>query len=130
MTLGGLSEAEKAVLLHSLTAVGPDKTVGYLPLHTLAHFAQIDPDEVIQRAADRGLASACFGPNECCIKSGALYVYDPEALGKLLRTNTDILAATGIPAEPAAFVTYIAANWLEPTHPLYPIVAEAFGTNA
>lgn len=118
---------EATSLLRSLGRVGPAKPVGYLPLYTIRNVAKVEVNEVIASAAARGLASAQFGPEECCIKSGALYVYDREALTRLLRDHTDLLAAAETPLDPDHFVTRIAAVWVEPDHPLYPIIAQAFG---
>lgn len=113
-------------LLLSLSRVGPNKPIGYLPLYTLRDVARVTPESVVADAIARGLAAAQFGPGECCIKSGALYVYDPAALSEILRARADTLAAQGMPSNPDRFVAYIAATWLEPSHPAYPIVAAAF----
>ena len=65
------TEAEQ--LLRSLSQVGPNKPIGYLPLYTLRDVARIPPERVAADAITRGLAAVQFGPDECCIKSGALY---------------------------------------------------------
>ena len=126
-TQNGPDRAETELLLRSLSQVGPDKPIGYLPLRTIRRLAKVLPASVASDALDRGLVPAEFGPAECCIKSGALYVYHREALARLLRANTPILTATNLPLEPEGFVAFIAANWLEPNHPAYPVIVEAFG---
>lgn len=126
----GPDGVERSFLLRSLSQVGPAKPIGYLPLQTIRLLAKLEPSSVARDAFDRGLASAQFGPAECCIKSGALYVYHREALARLLRVNTPILTAANMPLEPENFVAFIATNWLEPSHPAYPIIAEAFGDAA
>lgn len=88
---------------------------------------KIEPSNVAGDAFDRGLASAEFGPAECCIKSGALYLYHREALARLLAAHAQILTEAQIPLQPDSFVVFIAANWLEPDHPAYPVIAKAFG---
>jgi hypothetical protein len=120
-------ERRRAFLLRSLTRVGPEKPVGYLPLYTLREIAGVVPATVSAEAVSRGLVAAQFGPGESCIKSGALYLYDRQTLSALLQAHADILVAAGIPTEPDAFVATIAAVWLEPEHPAYPIIAMAFG---
>ena len=75
------SEAEW--LLRSLSKVGPNKPVGYLPLYTLTDVAQLAPESIAADAIARGLAAVRFGPEECCIQSGALYIYDRVALSTL-----------------------------------------------
>lgn len=77
----GPDEVERSFLLRSLSQVGPTKPIGYLPLQTIRLLAKLEPSSVARDAFDRGLESAQFGPAECCIKSGALYVYHREALG-------------------------------------------------
>jgi hypothetical protein len=119
--------AEREFLLRSISLVGPEKPVGYLPLYTLRDFAMVEPEDVAAVAATRGLASILFEPDACCIKSGALYVYHPDALTELLHANADTLAAANMSAAPDQFVTQIAAVWLEPSHPVYPIIVKAFG---
>jgi hypothetical protein len=81
------TEGERQTLLRCLAEVGPSKPVGYLPLRTIKDFVQLSPKAVAAAATARGLATAQFGPNTCCIKSGALYVYDREALAKLLQAR-------------------------------------------
>ena len=121
------SEDERRLLLRSLTEVSPSKPVGYLPLYTLRDFAHLAPESAAADATARGLATAQFGPEECCIKSGALYVYHREALARLLQAQAGILATVGLPLDPDRFVKHIAAVWFGPDHPAYPIVAAAFG---
>ncbi len=96
MAQGSSGKAERQFLLRSLTRVGPEKPVGYLPLYTLTEFAEADPDRLAADALARGLAAAQFGPAECCIKSGALYIYDRAALDRLLKSNVDTLTAAGM----------------------------------
>lgn len=114
-------------LLRSLSKVGPNKPVGYLPLYTLTAVAQLAPESIAADAVARGLAAVRFGPEECCIQSGAIYIYDRVALSMLLRRHADTLAAEGVPSDPDHFVAHIAATWLEPSQAVYPIIAAAFG---
>ena len=65
-------EASRSTILSSLTQVGPAKPIGYLPLYTIRDILQMDPYALAQDAKTRGLSSTLFGPNQCCIKSGAL----------------------------------------------------------
>jgi hypothetical protein len=69
------SEDERRTLLHSLTEVGPSKPIGYLLLYAIEDFAQLTFETIAASATARGLATAQFGPQASCIKSGALYVY-------------------------------------------------------
>src|SRR2546425_46887 len=92
-----LPEADRRRLLCDLMLVGPRKPIGYLPLHKLKHLLLCDPQDVASEANASGLTAAQFGPDKCCIKSGALYVYHREALAELLQARADVLAANGLP---------------------------------
>ncbi len=120
-------EAERERLLLSLSQVGPNKTIGYLPLYTIRDFVQLSPETIAADAAARGLASEQFGPEKCCINSGALYVYDREGLTRLLATHAGMLEADHLPLDPDRFVAHIAAVWFQPNHPAYAVIAAAFG---
>ena len=119
-------ENHHASVLSSLTNVGPAKAVGYLPLQTLGRFLGLDVEAVSANARSRGLAVLVLSPEECCIKSGALYVYDPDALDKILCTSRSVLALSNFPTVPEAFVRAIARDWLESDHPAMPIIKAAF----
>jgi hypothetical protein len=125
------NESEREALLRRLVErlleVGPSKPVGYLPLHTIEAFVQPTPHAVAAAATARGLTTAQFGPAECCIKSGALYVYDREALAVLLQERAAAVSAAGLPLDPDRFVARIASVWIEEDHPASSIIAAAFG---
>ena len=123
------TEAEREVYLRDLSRVGPNKPIGYLPLYTIRDFAQLTLESVAAAAAARGLVTARFGPEACCIKSGALYVYNPSALAKILQTHAETLQASGLPIDPNHFISHIAKTWFQPDHPAYGIIAEAFGSS-
>ncbi len=125
-----LTEADRQWLLHDLMNVGPEKPVAYLPLYTVKDLLLRDPKDLAREAVALGLTAAQFGPDKCCIKSGALYVYHREALAELLRTQAAVLATNGFPIDPNHFVARIASVWFEHDHPIYPIVAAAFGGRA
>ena len=115
-----------ASVLCDLTRVGPTKALGYLPLQTISRFLGLDVEAVIADARSRGLAVLMLGPEECCIKSGALYVYDPVALNAVLHTSGSTLALVGFPTSPESFIRTIAHDWLDPDDPLMPVVKAAF----
>ena len=120
------SEDERRFLLRSLTDVGVSKPIGYLPLYTIKDFVQLSPETVAAAATARGLATAQFGAQECCIKSGALYVYHRAALANLLQAQADTVVAAGIPLDPDRFVAHIAAVWFDVEHPAHTIIKAAF----
>jgi hypothetical protein len=122
-----LREDEQRDILRSVTDVGRSKPVGYLPLATIRDVLQLDPKVVADAATARGLVAAQFGPEVCCIKSGALYVYHREALANILKVRTDAISMAGLPSDPDRFIAVIAATWFEEDHPARPIIAAAFG---
>jgi hypothetical protein len=123
-------EDKRKTLLRSLTEVGSKKPVGYLPLHTIKDFVKLPPETIAADATARRLAAAQFGPDTCCIKSGALYVYDREALAGLLQAQADAVSDAGLPHNADSFVAHIAAVWYAEDHAAYPIIAKAFGGGA
>ena len=117
-------------MLCDLTRVGPTKALGYLPLQTISRFLGLDVEAVIADAQSRGLAVLMLGPEECCIKSGALYVYDPIALDVVLRTSVLTLVLAGFPTPSEAFIRAIAYEWLDLDHPVMPVIKAAFADMA
>ncbi|HZR73731.1 hypothetical protein [Bradyrhizobium sp.] len=113
--------------LRSLAEVGPAKPVGYLPLDTIRNFTTLSVEAVANEARARGLAAAQFDSDACCIKSGALYVYDREALAKVLKAQAGAVAIAGLPNEPDRFVAQIASVWYPEDDPAYRVIAAAFG---
>ena len=122
-----VEDGEHERILRSLTAVGHTKPVGYLPLNTVASVLGADPAELAAQARSRGLSAIALDPGQCCIKSGALYVYHRAALRQLLRRATNQVRSSGLSTKPDEFVRQIAAQWFEPDHPIQPIIRAAFG---
>lgn len=120
-------ETERDRLLLSLSQVGPSKAIGYLPLYTIRDFVQLSPDSIAASASARGLETRQFKPEACCIKSGALYVYDRKALDQILKAHAEVLEANELPILPDLFVAHIAAVWFDPNHPACAVIARAFG---
>jgi hypothetical protein len=110
--------------------VGLRKPLGYVPLYTLKELLRRDPEDIASEVVASGLAAAQFGPDRCCIKSGALYVYDREALAELLQARADVLTASGCSTDPHHFVALIASVWFQHDHPVYPVLVAAFGGGA
>ena len=123
------TEVEREAYLRDLNRVGPSKPVAYLPLYTIRDFVHLSPNTIAAEATARGLSAAEFGPKACCIKSGALYVYDPGALARLLEAHVNVLDAHGFPFDPDQFVAHIAGTWFQQDHPVHAIIAQAFGSS-
>ena len=117
-------------VLESLTLVGPAKSVGYLPIQTVTQVLGLNVGDVITQAMARGLKAILIGPHHCCIKSGALYVFDAVALEAVLRVGAVTLEQVSAPADPEMFVRFVARDWFAPDHPIMPIIRAAFADNA
>lgn len=125
-----LASEERDRILRNLMAVGPNKAIGYLPRHTVSDLLGMSEDTLIADANSRGLAAVSLCPAACCLKRGALYIYDRSALGKLLSASAHILTSWGMGTEPDEFVLQVAATWFEHSHTVYPVIAAAFGDAA
>jgi hypothetical protein len=121
------NEQTRRLVFGSLAAVGNAKPVGYLPLATLEKHLAMDVTEVADSFAKRGLKTRIFLANECCINSGALYVYDPSALQSVLNAASDVLARNKWPISAELFVDRVAKFWIEESDPVYAIIQRAFG---
>jgi hypothetical protein len=125
----GRAEAEKAIL-GNLTRVGPAKPIAYLPLHTIRYILQMDPQALAQEAEGNGLGAALFGSGQCCIRSGALYIFHRRSLEQLIELSRSVLLASGWPVDADHFVARIAREWTDHAHPVAPVIKRAFGEQA
>jgi hypothetical protein len=101
--------------------------IGYLPLYTIRDILKMETHALAQDSAAKGLSAALFGPAQCCIKSGALYLFDRQSLELLLQSSRPILSASRWPLDPDQFVGRIAPKWIDPGHPVTPVIKRAFG---
>ncbi len=111
--------------LLDLRRVGRDKPIGYLQLGSL-QVRGYTVDKVQQELEARGLKTLVLSDEESDIESGALYVWDHEALGVLLKNNHTILDEAGWPSEPEAFVRHLKVT-APPKSKLFDLIADAFG---
>lgn len=102
-----LSESNNAGFLQDLYNVGKTKSLGYLPLEsiadchsTVAHF--------VEYAAENNLKTLLFRPGECHIVSGALYLYSEDMLNKILGKYPGVLSQAQIPHDSVNYVRRIA----------------------
>ena len=123
------NEQTRQLVFGSLAAVGNAKPVGYLPLATLEKHLAMDVTEVADSFGERGLKTRVFLANECCINSGALYVYDPSALQSVLNAASDVLERNKWPISAELFVDRLAKFWIEESDPVYPVIQRAFGNS-
>ncbi len=122
-----LHSEQIGAILRSLERVGPEKPIGYLPLYTITDFLGLDSDELVGRFAKRGLTTVRFDAEHCVIKSGAVYIYDRDALAALLMSVSDVLETFSWPTDPDGFVRAVADEWLTPGYPILRVVQKGFG---
>jgi hypothetical protein len=121
------NEQTQQLILGDLAAVGNAKPLGYLPLAALKARLLMDVREVVDSFEKRGLRTKVFQADDCCIKSGALYVYSPTVLQNVLNAFSDVLKANAWPLSAELFVNKVAKTWVEQTHPVYAVIRNAFG---
>jgi hypothetical protein len=82
-------EAEKILrnALHSHLTLGRSKPLSYLPIQTIENSLHMSVDHYVQMAESKGLASRVFSSAETCINSGAVYLYEPKELNRVLAAN-------------------------------------------
>jgi len=127
-------DPERSTILNrirnGLTQVWPAKPIGYLPLYTIHDVLQMDPHALAQDAEANGLSAILVAPDQCCIKSGALYIFDRQSLEKMLQSYRPILQTSDWPLDPDQFVARIAREWIDPAHSVAPVIRHAFGEDA
>jgi hypothetical protein len=120
-------EQERQLIFEGLAAVGQAKPLGYLPLATIRNHLGLVPDELVASFEKQRLRAKIFVAEECCIRSGALYVFDPVALQDVLNAASDVLENCSWPTVAESFVNHVAKIWVEPNHPAYPVIRRVFG---
>jgi hypothetical protein len=90
----------------------------------------MDPQALAQEAEGNGLGAALFGPDQCCIRSGALYIFHRRSLEQLIELSRSVLLASGWPVDADHFVARIAREWTDHAHPVAPVIKRAFGEQA
>jgi hypothetical protein len=78
-------------MLDDLRGVGPDKPVGYLAVEDVG----LDIDVLRRELEGKGLVTRVFEGKGWPGFEGALYVYDRDALAKLLEDNSADLSDSG-----------------------------------
>ena len=115
----------KDEFLEKFYRVGPDKPVSYLPVQTLQEIGAANINELRQEFESKGLAVRLLSDKESGVGSGALYVYDKNALGLLLEKNSGILERESWPTDPDTFIDHLVYTARDPD--LYRVIEDAFG---
>jgi hypothetical protein len=121
------SPEDRKKILESHLNIGQQKAVSYLPINTIENTLNLSIDEYVTMIEERGHSAIVLGPQECCIKSGAVYAYNCMALGDILRDNNEILMQHGLTTKSDDFIKKIAAEWQDRDSALYQVIKRAFG---
>lgn len=114
-------------ILDNHLRVGPEKPVSYLPINTINKVIGIEVAKYESLISESGSKSLVFSPEDCCIKSGAVYAYHESGLRNILESNKNILLDNNWPSDPVGFITRMADEWLENESPIMPVIRSAFG---
>jgi hypothetical protein len=114
-------------IIRSHTKLGGKKAVSYLPINSIATVLGITVERYCQIVEDDGNKAVEFGPTVCCIKSGAVFAYNENALTMILREHRELLSKNQWPLNADDFIRKISSEWLDDLDPVMPIVKEAFG---
>lgn len=117
-------------MLDDLRRAGQGKRTGHLPPRTVRDLPRLSAEDLAAEAASRGLAAPVLDTAERRIESGALYVLTAKNVQGRWRTRPPRSTKPGGRWEPDGFVRAVAAEWLEPGHPVLPVMRQAFGDQA
>jgi hypothetical protein len=121
-------EEKRALILGHLKDMGTSKSLGYLPLQTVQKHLSMNVDDFLQSMQEKGLQTKIISAEECCINSGAIYIYDLAALQRILDEERAILEANAWPSSAGQFVEHAAKDWLADSHPVFAVIQRAFGS--
>jgi len=113
-------------LMEDILSVGPDKPLGYLPLRTVLDCGVTLSSAIDQARAAGNVALHLIRPEEWGDPMGSVYVYHFSALQALLDNRKEVPVEAGWPCEADPFVRRVAVDSVEPSTPLYDLIADAF----
>ena len=106
--------------------VGRDKPLGYLSFWTIEDNGY-DAHRLAQDFQDRGFGVLVIDPS-AEREAGAVYVYDSEALSRLLDWNREVLLQAGWPVDAKGFVSAVSSTSVRQSRQpaLYRLIGRAF----
>lgn len=116
-------------MLREHLELGAHKPVSYLPIKTVERVLGLSVTEYMDMARVLGHSSLSFLPDQCCIKSGAVYIYSPKELKMALDREAETLSKENFPSAPPEFIAAIAREWFVDDHPIMFIIRKVFGEN-
>jgi hypothetical protein len=124
-----MSESDRLILdsiLSSFEDVGRTKAVGYLPIYTIDDVLKESVTDRVEALAARGLSVRVFNRGETCIKSGAVFAYDPEMVYGIIDKHRSALMNKKWEMTPAYVMNRIAIEWYEENDPIMPFIRDLF----
>lgn len=116
---------EEQRILDDIKKVGPEKPLGYLPLSTLRD-CRTKVGHILKWARKNGLEALVLDHHQSKIMTGAIVVYDEEALRHLLETNESTLEEAGWPIDTERFVIQVMNEIAPKRTALFNLIADAF----
>jgi hypothetical protein len=118
---------DQQFILKSITNVGKEKALGYLPLNTILNILKLSIDELKTQAEEKQLCWFLYDREDCCVKSGAFFVYEPDKVLDAIKLHKDILQKYHIATNPKDVIINLATNWYEPGHEIMNFIRELYG---
>ena len=107
--------------------VGPNKPMGYLPKYTVKVLLKEDLHLLKRQFRSKGIKFRFFSKKRARIWSGAVYVYDHDAVAQIVEKYRVQLKEHNWPTKPDRIVARIASHWLSMSHPLHQFIKDLFG---
>lgn len=113
-------------VLSDLTAVGPEKPVGYIPVNSLKSYYRVDVNRLIDLLEKAGINTAIL-TGEQHRGAACLYAYDREALAAVLEEERAIVESYGWSIDPDDFVRRVEDSSVPLSDELFRVIARTFG---
>ncbi len=103
------------------------KSVGYLPIYTIANVLKESVDTLTRDLSLRGLDVRLYQEDETCIKSGALFAFDTNMVRDLIELHKGVLSEKHWALDPEQAITKIAEEWYDESDAIIPFIRDLFG---
>jgi hypothetical protein len=124
-----MSEMDRQILngiLSSFEDIGGAKAVGYLPIYTINDVLKESIVSRVEGLTARGLSVRVFNEGETCIKSGAVFAYEPEMVSRIIDKHQAALLDKSWAPTPAYVINQIAKEWYEENDPIMPFIRDLY----
>jgi hypothetical protein len=112
--------------LSSFDNVGRTKAVGYLPKSTIVNVLGQEVDACVKNLILRGLKAQVFDEHESCIKSGAVFAYEPKMVSKIIKLHKDRILKRGWLLTPESVIGKLSAEWYDNDDQIMPLIRNLF----